>query len=125
MLVEIVSIQAAIHGRPSILWSGDVDAIDLVRISGHGVTTDERIDVERMNSALFRFFNRVDDGDGARLEAIGYRLPSLSVGDLLHWDSKTWRVAGVGFDPITGSDEYVMALAAYTMQSTFRKEATE
>lgn len=125
MRVEIVSIQAAIHGRPSILWSGEIDAIDLVKIFGHGVTTDERIDEDRFNNALFRFFNCVDDGDEERLEAIGYRLPSLSVGDLLHWGSKTWRVAGVGFEAITGSDEYVMALAAYTMQSTFRKEATE
>lgn len=120
MRVEIVSIQAAIHGRPSILWTGDVSPEDLAAV--HPARDESE---GAVNEGLFRFFNRVDDGDEERLERIDYRLPSLSVGDLLHWESKTWRVAGVGFDAITGSDEYVMALAAYTVQSTFRHEATE
>jgi hypothetical protein len=113
MKVEIVSIQAAIHGRPSIIWTGNVPGV---------VTTDT---AEHVNDLLFRFFNRVDVEDEERLEQLGYRLPSLSVGDLLHWGAKTWRVAGSGFEPITGSDEYVTALALYTLESTARKEATE
>jgi hypothetical protein len=117
MQLQIVSIQAALHGRPSIVWIGDVDAADLVNLSGHGLATDGQIEPERMNNALFRFFNRVDEEDGDRLEAIGYRLPSLSVGDLLHWGSKTWRVAGSGFEQITDSAEYVMALTAYTLKT--------
>jgi hypothetical protein len=110
MNVEIVSIQAAIHGRPSITWHGDVP----VGFSGH---------IGQTNEALFRFFNRVDEADNDKLAAVGYFLPSLSVGDLLHWGSKTWRVAGAGFEAITGSDDYVLALTAYTLRSMTGGEA--
>lgn len=53
--------------------------------------------------ALFRAFNRVDDSDVVRLRDIGYRLPSLSVGDLLRVGGNVWRVAGTGFKDM-GSD---------------------
>ena len=114
MYVEITSIQAAIVGRPSIQWTGTIEPSDLVRLgmSQGQATTDDAV-----NSALFRFFNRVDEADTDRLHDIGYELPSLSVGDLLTWGSKTWRVAGMGFDAITGSDEFVASLALYTAAS--------
>jgi hypothetical protein len=47
---------------------------------------------------IFRFFNRVEPGDGERLEALGYDLPSLSTGDLVTVGGKRWRVASVGFE---------------------------
>jgi hypothetical protein len=45
----------------------------------------------------FRFFNRVTESDSDRLEALGYRLPSMSVGDLLTIGTETWQCASVGF----------------------------
>lgn len=50
-----------------------------------------------LNEELFRFFNRVDEADADRLDAIGYRLPSLSVGDTVSYDGRTFRVEGLGF----------------------------
>lgn len=35
--------------------------------------------------AIFRFFNRVGAADAERLRAIGYRLPSLSVGGIISY----------------------------------------
>jgi hypothetical protein len=111
MNVQIVSIQAAIHGRPSILWHGEVELPEQAHPINDGITEQE------VNEFLFRYFNRVDEEDGDRLAEIGFELPSLSVGDLIHWASTTWRVAGMGFEKITGSDEYVMALTAYTLRT--------
>jgi hypothetical protein len=48
-------------------------------------------------SEIFRLFNRVEEADCERLAALGYELPSLSVGDLIELDGHTWRVAPVGF----------------------------
>jgi hypothetical protein len=114
MQVQIVSIQAALHGRPSIVWLGDVSAEDL---GLDPVALTHEAAEGTVNEQLFRFFNRVDEPDVDRLEALGFDLPSLSVGDLLHWGSKTWRVAGAGFEQITDSAEYVMALTAYTLKT--------
>jgi hypothetical protein len=47
---------------------------------------------------IFRFFNRVDDADCERLEASGYTLPSLSVGDVVTMpDGRLMAVASAGF----------------------------
>lgn len=46
---------------------------------------------------IFRFFNRVEPGDDERLDEIGYRLPSLSVGDVVEWNGKRHRVEPVGW----------------------------
>ena len=51
------------------------------------------------------------------LEDIGYTMPSLSVGDLIHWDHVTYRVAGSGFEKLTESSDYAMALTAYTLKT--------
>jgi len=112
MQVQIVSIQAALHGRPSIVWIGDVTQEDLAE-----AIRRDPLDEGEVNEALFRFFNRVDDPDVDRLAEVGFELPSLSVGDLLHWGSKTFRVAGSGFEQITDSAEYAMALTAYTLKT--------
>lgn len=115
MRVEIVSIQAALAGRPSIMWFGDVSIGDLIEANDREI---KGIDADATNEALFRFFNRVDEGDNERLERIGYRLPSLSVGDLLHWGGKTHRVEGVGFDCITDhADEYMLALTMRSLRT--------
>lgn len=45
----------------------------------------------------FRFFNVVEPGDDERLRALGYRLPSLSVGDEVTLDGTAYVVAPVGF----------------------------
>jgi hypothetical protein len=66
--------------RPMV-WTGDVPVMDL----GH----------------VFRFFNRVDEADADRLEALGYRLPSLSVDDLVTIGGTTWKVAPCGFEEVS------------------------
>lgn len=91
MRVEIISINAAVVGdRDSITWTGEVD----IDPSGQAV--------DAVNELLFRAFNRVEDRDDARLADLGYFLPSLSVGDLVHWGGYTYRVAGMGFEPMQG-----------------------
>ena len=68
--VEIYSPGADTSGRLGpVIWSGRVPNGD--------------------PEAIFRFFNRVDAADAERLRAIGYRLPSLSVGDIISYTGKT------------------------------------
>lgn len=56
-------------------------------------------DAERALEYVFRYFNRVDEGDGERLEALGYRLPSLGVGDLVTIDDgPRYRCASLGWE---------------------------
>lgn len=88
--VEIFSMQAAVHGYPSVMWRGDVPG---VRDENPAVT----------NNKLFRFFNVVDEEDVDRLRDIGYKLPSLSTSDIIHWSGVTYRVAMIGFEQITGN----------------------
>lgn len=71
-------------------WEGDVPDALLPPTESGG-----------LNERLFRLFNRVDAADNARLEAWGYRLPSLSVGDVVEYEGEAWRVAIVGFDQVT------------------------
>lgn len=68
-------------------WTGDVP--------------DELLDDRVVNEALFYLFNRIDEASEQRLEAWGYRLPSLSVDDTVTWGGKTYRVADVGFEEVT------------------------
>lgn len=75
----------------SPVWQGELDAMD----------PEEAI----------RFFNRVDDSDGHRLEDIGYRLPSLSVGDIIVLGRDTYRVMSAGFTAITSPRDYVVPLS--------------
>lgn len=74
--------------------------------SGHH-DTDEMI-LDR----IFRFFNRVDEGDHERMKAVGYMLPSLSVGDLISFNHVTYRVDRIGFTKLTGTAAGTDALFA-------------
>ena len=76
MIVEIFSIHPAVSATPcGTTWRGDLD-LSLA-------SSDE--DLWNWSSGLF---NRVDEGDHERMEAMGYMMPSLSVGDFvtLHLD---------------------------------------
>lgn len=78
---------AAATGVANPTWTGQVADADL--------------------NAIFRAFNRVDDDDSARLVALGYRLPSLSVGDVitLPGDPPAHHlVAPFGFHEISDAD---------------------
>jgi hypothetical protein len=108
MKVEIFSIMAAFAGKESgTTWRGDVP----IGFNGHYISTADNI---------FRFFNVVDEEDSERLEKLGYRLPSLSVGDYftVHFPEiaehgpterpRTYRVLGNGFEEITGNQNAIM-----------------
>lgn len=118
MNLQIVSIQAALRGGPPIVWIGDVEHSELMTLNGQLDEPIERGTMDSItNAAIFRFFNRVDEADSDRLAEIGFNLPSLSVGDLISWGARTWRVSGAGFECITDSADYVMALTAYTLRT--------
>jgi hypothetical protein len=53
------------------------------------------------NGEIFRLFNRVDVEDAERLSVWNYTLPSLSVGDTISYDGRTFAVEGVGFIEVT------------------------
>lgn len=68
------------HGEE---WSGEVEVPD----------THRRDQLE----FLFRYFNRVEGDDDARLADIGYGLPSLSMGDVVTIDGERWTCAALGW----------------------------
>jgi hypothetical protein len=72
-------------------WRGEVWEGDVVL-----PTTGES--VEHVLEVVFRLFNRVDEGDGEKLAAIGYTLPSLSVGDHVTVFGQRWHCAPVGWE---------------------------
>jgi hypothetical protein len=85
-------------GRPHT-WVGSIPLELPTQFDGSGDALDERFE------EVFRFFNRVDEADCDRLDALGYHLPSLSVGDRVQvcWpgcEPRAFRVAGVGFEHI-------------------------
>jgi hypothetical protein len=84
-----ISIRSAFATRENYLsddftapmtWTGEVEGVNL--------------------DTVYRFFNRVDEADSARLAALGYRLPSLSVGDLVTIGTATFQVVNLGFEPV-------------------------
>lgn len=91
-----MNVQVWSHFRDES-WTGDVP--------------DDLLPADGVNEALFRLFNRDDEDDVERLEAWGYRLPSLSVDDTVTWAGRTFRVAGIGFEEVSfdGSMEGVVA----------------
>lgn len=100
MYVEIFSMHAAAHGREHVVWSGEVPN-SLIPPEGGWANPNQ------VNDNLFRFFNRVDEADCARLDALGYKLPSLSAGDFITWGEKTYKVRGIGFDTVTHNPDYL------------------
>lgn len=79
-------------------WQGQVPTIDL--------------------EELFRYFNRVDDADGPRLDAIGYDLPPMTSGDLVALihpmsGSATWYLcASSGWAEITDAQAQAYMILA-------------
>lgn len=97
MLIEIVSMTAAVHGRGTITWRGEIE----MELGLSDAQTLEQI---------FRLFNRVDEADSLRLNTWQYGLPSLSVGDLVHFNLRTWRCKGTGWELVTGNPEAIREL---------------
>jgi hypothetical protein len=73
---------ASPHRFPSSVWTG-------------------RVPIDGPDDA-FRMFNRVDAEDDARLVGLGYRLPSMSVGDLVTINDVTYLCLSAGFDEADG-----------------------
>ena len=84
--ITIRSVWAERAERDETTWTGSVD-LDRPQ----GTSTEDALE------QIFRLFNRVDFADGERLEALGYRLPSLSEGDEVTLDGETWEVSILGF----------------------------
>lgn len=105
LTVEIVSILAAGAGAPlGMSWRGEVP------LSLLGLTDPDRVDTDAVNDRLWVIFNRTDP---AATDALGYRLPSLSVGDLLAWGGVTYRVAApTGFEVLKPKQILSAALGA-------------
>src|SRR5688572_26158718 len=96
--VRIVSLFALANSEgDGFAWEGSVDEAVLRELSP---VTDLDNPLGKAQ-ALYRYFNRVNQDDTERLESVGYRYPSLSVGDLLcWWEGETVRcytVASIGF----------------------------
>jgi hypothetical protein len=94
--VSIVSLLAIIAGGDpfGISWQGHIP----IELPDNTPATGANAD--QVNEALFRAFQRLDDADGRRLEALDYRLPSLSCGDLIAWGGVAYRVLSIGFERI-------------------------
>lgn len=67
--------------------------------TGYAILEEET--TERRLEEIFRQFNRVDEADVERLTGLGYRLPSLSVGDTVALEGRVYEVAGMGFKEVT------------------------
>lgn len=97
---ESVEYQIGQHDTPGMIgpeWTGDVDSA-LIGVDYDGETP---IIAPTTLERLFRVFNRVDEHDGPRLEAMGYKLPSLSSGDVVTIEGKHWLCASMGWKELT------------------------
>lgn len=78
--------------------------------------------------AIFRYFNRVDAEDAARLRDAGYLLPSLSVGDVISYTAtgRSLIVCPAGFAEIdhttlrtiANSTDPFLSARLYAMEAT-------
>jgi hypothetical protein len=101
--LTIISMMAVAAGHNNCYWRGDCEIGEL-----YGGIMESEIEwgkkntaIDReTNSAIFRMFNRVDEEDVAFLEKIGYDLPSLSVGDLIVYEGKAFKVMVNGFKTV-------------------------
>jgi hypothetical protein len=106
MKVQIFSLMAAVvGGEHGAQWEGEVF-----------IENEDALSPEEINEQIFRLFNRVEDADGVRLERMGYRLPSLSVGDFVTWGGKTYSPGMIGWNCVTGNDNDA---ARYILQAHF------
>lgn len=74
-------------------WTGEVD----ITVTAYHKPT-------MVLEQLFRLFNRVEDGDGERLERMGYKLPSLSSGDVVTMEGKHYLCASAGWKVINDEE---------------------
>lgn len=84
------AIDHGVHDYPTAEWSGDVNLVNCAPGDN----------IHDVLEHVFRYFNRVDIEDNYRLEDIGYRLPSLSSGDAVTIDGKTFKCAMVGWQEV-------------------------
>lgn len=128
MKIQIFSMMAAIVGTEhGAQWEGEfyVEWVDQNGSACDECIAREQYDeglcveaghkeptVEQINERIFRLFNRIDPGDDARLTALGYFLPSLSVGDFVTWGYPpiTYAVAPIGFQTVTGNENQAARL---------------
>ena len=78
--------------------------------------------------AIFRYFNRRDAEDAARLRDVGYQLPSLSCGDVISYTAtgRSLIVCPVGFAEIDNATVQMIASSSdpflnaqlYAMEAT-------
>lgn len=84
--ITITSRMAEAFEYPETTWTGAVQL----------ATTEPEDRLE----LIFRLFNRVDDSDCERLEKWGYKLPSLSTGDSVTMEGKTYRCESMGWQEV-------------------------
>lgn len=70
-------------------------------VSDYDASGDPWSKPEHALERIFRLFNRVDDADCRRLDGAGYKLPSLSMGDVVTMEGQHWLCAGVGWKRIS------------------------
>lgn len=75
-------------------WEGEIPDGPTIE----GVDAPYDVDAHAKLEYVFRFFNRVDDGDHERMAAVGYYLPSLSMDDVVTLDGERWRCAALGWE---------------------------
>jgi hypothetical protein len=80
-------------------WEGEIpDGEASEPLFGGTITTDRDAVLEY----VFRLFNRVQQEDVERLDALGYELPSLSTGDRVTLpDGSVWHCASIGWEQVT------------------------
>jgi hypothetical protein len=119
LTVAVLSMMAAATGAPhGFLWSGEIPVEWLPPNAAAA-------DFEAVNESLFRYFNRVEEDDARRLEAIGYLLPSLRLGDLVGYGDRVFRIAAFGFEPMPGRTMLeTVALALSQLRGDSRSPAS-
>jgi hypothetical protein len=84
--ITIHSKMAEMFGDPITEWTGPINVVS--------------IDVNEQLEHIFRQFNRVDEADCDRLEALDYKLPSLSSGDIVTIGGKKYLCASFGWEEV-------------------------
>lgn len=75
-----------------------------------GDTFNGQVDTDDLDK-IFRMFNLVDDADAVRLHKMGYRLPSMSAGDIVWLDDQPYICASTGWDKLSNAQA-----AAYSIE---------
>jgi hypothetical protein len=78
-------------------WSGEIGIGSCTCSDGQSCIEDDK---DALLERIFRLFNRVSDEDAERLQRMDYKLPSLSVGDIVTMEGTHYLVCGMGFKPV-------------------------